>query len=87
MITNLVINIIYGFVLIIVQVLSVLGTVSISNEIQVGIDYAVQVLSSVDNVIPITVLFAIIILDLAIELAIFTYKTVKWAYSKVPGIN
>jgi hypothetical protein len=87
MLADLIINIIYGFALLILELFSLLGSVDIGGDFATAIDYTVSVLSSVNNILPVSTIIAILALDLLIELSIFGYKAIKWAYSKVPGIN
>lgn len=87
MLSDLIINIVYGFVLLVLQVLSILGTVNIGGNFAIAIDYAVSLLSSINNFLPVDTILAILAIELLVELSIFGYKSVKWAYSKVPGIN
>jgi len=87
MITDLVINIIYGFALLILEGFSLLGTVDIGGDFSNAIDFAVSLLSSINNILPVDTILAILAIDLLIEFGIFGYKAIKWAYTKVPGIN
>lgn len=87
MLLDLIINIIYGFALLILEVFSLLGSVNIGGDFADAIDYIVPLLSSVNNILPVDTIIAILAIDLVIELGIFGYKAIKWAYSKVPGIN
>jgi hypothetical protein len=87
MLADLIINIIYGFALLILELFSLLGTVNIGGDFANAIDYSVSLLSSVNNILPIDTVLAILAIELTIELGIFGYKAIKWAYSKVPGVN
>lgn len=53
------------------------------NEVDTVISYAI----SLDNILPIATILAIIVIEVQIEIAIFTYKAIRWAYQKIPGVS
>lgn len=87
MIADIIINIVYGFVLLILSLLSILGTPTLPAGLLTSLDSIGGTLKTVENILPIATILVILVADLAIELAIFSYRAIKWTYTKVPGIN
>lgn len=87
MITTAILNIVYVFVLLIAGLFSQFGEVSTNNDITNAIITMKTYYTSLDAFLPITVLVSIIVFDLLFESFVFSYKMIRWAYTKVPFIN
>lgn len=87
MITTILLNIIYVFVLGITSVISQFGDVSQNNAITDALATMSAYLVALNDFLPVSTLLAIIAFELAFEASVFTYKLVRWGYQKVPGIN
>jgi hypothetical protein len=87
MITNVLIDILYAFVLGISLVVASFGTVSDNNNITSSIVIFKTYYNSLTEYIPIGTLIAIIAFELTFEAVYFIYKLVRWGYRKVPGIT
>jgi len=63
--------------------------VTLPPDTAAAIASAVNNLLLIKNVVPLTLaaLFAAIIGIIGVETKIFSYKTVRWIYSKIPGVN
>jgi len=88
--------IIYYIILIILSVvhaitspLVLLPDVALDSNITSSISSIGNTLWVVSNLIPLTLatLFACLLIILGIETHIFSYKTIKWLYNKIPGVN
>lgn len=77
----------YQFVLFIMSFATELPDVTANNDLTTSIITFKAYYSSVDMFFPLLPLFAIIAFDLSFELKWFTYKLIRWAYTKVPFIN
>lgn len=84
MITATIISLVLGAV---TAPLRAFADVSLSADITNAVVYAGQVLSSVSTFLPISTLLAVFSLVLVVELAITTYKLIRWIYRKIPGIS
>ena len=87
MITSAILNIVYVFVLGITSLISSFGDVTAENAITQSIVVLNTYLSSLNAIIPIETIVAIILFDLAFESIYFIYKLIRWGYQKVPFIN
>lgn len=87
MIITALLNVVYAFVYSISLVVGQFGDVTSSNAITDSILTLKSYYVSLDMILPLTVLLAIIAFDLAFEGFVFAYKMIRWAYTKVPSIN
>jgi len=88
MILDYLLNIGYNFILDkIIGVFTALPDVTANNDLTTAIISFKGYFSSVDNFVPLSVIFAIIAFELSFELSVFTYKLVRWGYQKVPFIK
>lgn len=77
----------YYTILFIASPLLLLPDVTLSSNVTSAITSAGNYLSIVNSVVPVSSLVAIILLMVSIDTGIFTYKIVKWLYTKIPGIK
>lgn len=87
MITTGILYIIYAFVLGITALLSTLGSVSLPSEMLTGLSSLAPAYMALDAIFPIGVLIAIIAFEIIFDTALFTYRAIKWGYTKIPGIG
>lgn len=87
MITTILLNIIYVFVLGITSIISQFGDVTANGAITSSIATISSYAVALNEFIPLTVLIAIILFELTFETAVFTYRLIRWGYQKVPGVN
>lgn len=87
MITDFLINLLYGVVLKIAQFLGRWGDVTANNDFTTSLVTMKELYVSLDAFIPLSVILAIIAFDLAFEGIFLGYKLVRWAYKKIPGIG
>ena len=87
MITDLILQIFYGFSYGISLVVASFGEVSSSNAITSSILTFKTYYMSLNEFIPLDTIVTIIAFDLIFESAVFLYKLVRWGYRKVPGIS
>lgn len=78
-----------GLINLIVYPISALPDVSLSSGIGAGLTAAAVMLGTFYQIVPWTLgaLGGIISALLAFELAIWSYKIIKWIYTKIPGIS
>lgn len=87
MITDFIITVIFNVVRLIASIFEILPDVQLSTNITGGISSIAPYYQSLDTVIPISTLGAILTFELLFIGAYFTYKLVRWAYQKIPFIN
>lgn len=87
MISTILINIVYLFVSAIVAIFRSFGPVTADSAITSGIATISQYISPLNTILPIDTIVDILLFDIAFESLYFTYKLIKWGYSKVPGVN
>lgn len=87
MISTVILNILYIFVLGITILIGDFGDVSENNAITNGISALKGYYMSLNDFLPIDVIVAIIAFDLAFEAVLFLYRLLKWAYTKIPGVS
>lgn len=87
MITNAILDLIYFFVSGVVFVISSFGDVTVSSNITAGFNALQPYYSALGDILPIGTILAIISFVLVFDLALLTYRLIKWAYQKVPGVN
>ena len=87
MIFNLILGVIYLFVVGLEALLSPLGTVTLDPQFALSIQHALPYIQSLSLIFPVSTLFAIIAFDVLFETAYFGYKVIKWIYQKIPGVS
>lgn len=87
MITDQLINMAYQLVQLIAQLVSGFGDAGTSTGITDSILNIKGAYLSLAAFFPLTTILSIIAFDLAFEGAYFTYKMIRWAYTKIPFIN
>lgn len=88
MITDAILFMIWSLILTLVLGLSaVLPVGSLPPDISSSITTAGGYLNSLNYVLPVTSLVAILTIFLSFETAIFTYKGVMWIVKKIPGVS
>lgn len=84
MITNALIYIIYGLLYVLTFPLRLLPDVSLPADATSAITSIGTYLANANNVIPLTTLASVLASVIAIELAIFTYKSIMWGIKRLP---
>lgn len=87
MITDLILNIIHLFVLLIAALIGLLGDVSISSNIADSITQIKPYYMSLDVILPMAAVVGILAFDLVFEGLYFGYKLIRWSYQKIMGIT
>ena len=87
MISTAILTLLYYAVSALLSPLLLLPDVELSQSVISAITSAGSYVSILDIIIPVGTLVTILGLMVAVEVAVFTYKLIKWAYSKIPGIN
>lgn len=87
MISDALLNLIYFFVSGIVFLISGFGDVTVSSNITAGFSAMQPYYSALSDILPVGTILAIISFVLVFDLALLTYRLIKWAYQKVPGVN
>jgi hypothetical protein len=87
MIVEVMINIIFGIVGLILSLFSVFGTIDTVNGFTNSIDTVGPYLAGLNEVLPITTIILILAFAIGFEVVYFGYIAIKWCYSKIPGLN
>lgn len=87
MISAIILNIVFLFIGGIVALFRNFGTVTANSDIANSIAALSSYLTPLTVILPITTIIAILLFELAFEALYFTYKLIKWGYTKVPFIN
>jgi len=87
MIADVFLNLVYVFVLLIVSVLNSFGTVSENNSLTESLVPFKGYYMSLDTILPIPTIIAIVAFVLTFEGFYLLYKLVRWGYKKIPGIG
>jgi hypothetical protein len=87
MITTILITIFIGFASTIIWFLSLFGSATLPAEIPESLIQFANAYSVMNNIFPIPTILQIIATQVIIEISIYTYKTIKWTYTKIPTIN
>lgn len=87
MITTIFINIFVAFAGLIISFLSLFGTATLPTGITQNMTAFASMYSTINSVFPVDTILIIIGIQTAIELTIFTYRSIKWGYQKIPGIT
>jgi hypothetical protein len=87
MITTAILYLVIAFIWLVTLPLRLLPNVVLPSNIADSITTAGNYLHIVNAVVPIPTLVVVIVTAAIIEGAIWIYKLIKWAYTKIPGIN
>lgn len=90
MISDLFINLFYGLASFIIGLIGsvINGLVNLTlGQFPTAIDTAMSYIVPLSDFLPVATILAIIVVEVQIEIAIFTYKAIKWAYQKIPGVS
>lgn len=87
MITDLLLYLLYGVILVLTAPFRLLSNVSLSSDLTATITTAGSYLKAVNSILPIDTLLAIFGIILGYEVVILTYKIIMWIIKKIPGIN
>ncbi len=87
MITEFLITIIFNAVALIVNIFEILPDVSISSAITNSLTAIGPYYSSLNAIFPMPTLLAILAIELTFIGANFTYKIIRWGYTKIPGLS
>ena len=87
MITTAILYLVIAFIWLVTLPLRLLPDVVLPSNIADSITMAGNYLHIINGVVPVPTLVIIIGAMAVIEAAIWIYKLIKWAYTKIPGIN
>jgi hypothetical protein len=87
MITTAILNLLYVVLTLVLSPFSALPDATLPTGITSGIANASSYLSILSIIVPVADLLIVLGSVLAIEGGIFTFKVIRWAYRKIPGIN
>lgn len=89
MISYYLVIILIGLINVLIYPITFLPDVTLPANIQTAFVQAGFYFGMIWNVAPVTLvaLFASIVVIVGIETKIFSYKTIKWIYNKIPGVN
>lgn len=87
MITDALLGILLGFINFITSYFTTQADVPVSNFLTTSISYCASLFASLNILFPFDTLFQIIAFELTFETVYLIYKLIRWAYSKVPGVN
>ena len=87
MIVDTLLEFVYVFVAGIASLVSLFGDVVPNPTIGVAFSTMTSYYAAINAYLPVDTLLAILAFDLIFEASYLSYKLLKWAYSKVPGIT
>lgn len=87
MIANAILYILYGFIYLITAPVRLFSDVSLPAAINDTISNIGANLALLNQVIPVSTIITILGIMLVIEGVIFIYKSIRWIYIKIPGVN
>lgn len=87
MITDFLISIVFNVVAFIVNIFAILPNVSLNSNITSNLSNIAPYYMGIEPVFPIGTLISILALELIFIGSYFTYKLIRWGYTKIPGIN
>jgi hypothetical protein len=87
MIITALLNLLYTVISFILTPLSLLGNVSLPTNFSTAITNAGGYYNSLNAILPMDTMLAILALSLAIEGAYLIYKLIMWVIQKIPTIN
>ena len=85
MITDLLLYIFYWFIRAVILLFPAAGT--ISSDMDSAFTTITGLYAKINNIFPVDTLLICLGILITIEGYIFSYKLIKWAYNKIPGIN
>jgi len=87
MIIDILLNLLYAFIFIVISPFTLLSDVQPNNDLTTSIVTFVSYFSSLYFIVPFATIFGIIAFELAFETLYFGYKLIRWAYRKIPGVT
>jgi HD-like signal output (HDOD) protein len=87
MIFDAILYLFYGAITFLTAPLLLLGDVSLDSNLTTSITTASSYYHSVNSILPMDTMLAILGISLTIELAYATYKLIMWVIKKIPTIN
>jgi len=87
MITDFLITIIYNVVAVIVNIFAILPNVTLNGNIASSLTSIAPYYNAIETIFPIGTLISILGVELTFIGLYFTYKIIRWGYTKIPGIN
>lgn len=87
MITDFIITVIYNVVALVVNLFAILPNVTLPAGVYNSLNSISPYYNSIGAIFPIGTLLDILAVELIFITAYFTYKIIRWAYTKIPGIN
>jgi len=87
MITNAILALLYGVMLLLTLPIRVLPDVVVDAAIVTAIAEASVALGTLQTVFPVNTVITIILLFLATELSILVWHSANWLYRKIPFLN
>lgn len=71
----------------VILLFSAFGDIPSDSNIIQGIQTIGGYLAPLDNVLPLSTIFAILAFEVIFETSYFGYKLIRWGYQKIPFIN
>lgn len=87
MIFEIVLNLIFTILEFILTPLTNVADVAIPSDFADSITFIRPYYSSLDMILPVATLIALISIEVVFDGSMFVYKGIKWAYQKLPFIN
>jgi len=87
MITTILLTIFYNFIWAILWPIRILPDVSLPADFLASFGVIGGYLSGLNEIVPVATILTILGLILTIEGSILLYKSIKWVYQKIPGVN
>ena len=87
MITDFLITVLYNVVALVANLFAVLPDVALNGSIVSSINSISPYYAGINTVFPIDTLVDILAVELLFIGAYFTYKLIRWGYTKIPGVN
>lgn len=87
MIVDALIGVLYGFISLVLNLLTTQADVANVNAITTAITTAAGYYAAMDIIFPVKTFFDIIKFELLFEGVYFGYKLIRWSYRKIPGVT
>lgn len=87
MITDFLITILYNVVAVVVNIFAIFPDVSLPADIYNNLNSVSPYYNGISTIFPVGTLLDILAFELIVIGFYFGYKIVRWAYTKIPGIN
>lgn len=87
MIFEIVLNLIFVILEFVLTPLTNVADVSIPSDFADSITFIRPYYTSLDLILPVATLIALISIEVVFDSAVLVYKGIKWAYQKLPFIN